>query len=400
MVLDCISTKGESDQNMKVGIISINAHTKVLNFASPLHSYAFQQYLFQHGIDNVIIDYKPVYYNNFDPRHPLFYFVDHPKKKESAQKAELKKWRNLFFERESRYDKVDAFLKKYYHTTDVCYDPWLIDEKDPGYDCYICVTDIIWKYNPNTGFDKGFFLAGKTMEGKGKIAYSASRGAKGYTKQQEEQFLELTKDFDFISVREKSLKEYMESICDKPVTQVIDPVFLQEKEFYFNLANKPKKKGYVLLYVVMDKSHDLVETAVRFAVEHDLDVIELSEDMEDAHIPEGTSHPVLYDLGVEDWLGYMENASYIFTNSFHGCCLSIIMQKQFFAGPRVGDKIDNLLEMFNLQNRRVNMGKDDSETLKQSIDYEPVEALRKKYIQESEEFLLGAIKQIEQKMKK
>ena len=36
---------------MKIGIISINAHTKVLNFASPLHSYAFQQFLKMHGYD-------------------------------------------------------------------------------------------------------------------------------------------------------------------------------------------------------------------------------------------------------------------------------------------------------------------------------------------------------------
>lgn len=40
---------------MKIGIISINAHTKVLNFASPLHSYAFQQFLKMHGYDSVII---------------------------------------------------------------------------------------------------------------------------------------------------------------------------------------------------------------------------------------------------------------------------------------------------------------------------------------------------------
>ena len=46
---------------MKIGIISINAHTKVLNFASPLHSYAFQQFLKMHGYDSVIIDYKPNY---------------------------------------------------------------------------------------------------------------------------------------------------------------------------------------------------------------------------------------------------------------------------------------------------------------------------------------------------
>ena len=58
---------------MKIGIISINAHTKVLNFASPLHSYAFQQFLKMHGYDSVIIDYKPNYYGQYNPRHPLFY---------------------------------------------------------------------------------------------------------------------------------------------------------------------------------------------------------------------------------------------------------------------------------------------------------------------------------------
>ena len=60
---------------MKIGIISINAHTKVLNFASPLHTYAFQQFLLNHGIEATIIDYKPVYYKAFDARHPLFYNV-------------------------------------------------------------------------------------------------------------------------------------------------------------------------------------------------------------------------------------------------------------------------------------------------------------------------------------
>ena len=43
---------------MKVGIISINAYTTVLNFASPLHSYAFQCFLDAHGIENVIVEYR------------------------------------------------------------------------------------------------------------------------------------------------------------------------------------------------------------------------------------------------------------------------------------------------------------------------------------------------------
>lgn len=56
---------------MKIGIISINMYCKGLNYACPLHSWAFQQFLAQHGIDGTIIDYKPDYYGrNYDLRHP------------------------------------------------------------------------------------------------------------------------------------------------------------------------------------------------------------------------------------------------------------------------------------------------------------------------------------------
>ena len=90
---------------MKIGIISINAHTKVLNFASPLHSYAFQQFLKMHGYDSVIIDYKPNYYGQYNPRHPLFYQLSHPMKNKKKQRAALKKWLKLFIPRQIRFDE-------------------------------------------------------------------------------------------------------------------------------------------------------------------------------------------------------------------------------------------------------------------------------------------------------
>ena len=99
---------------MKIGIISINAHTKVLNFASPLHSYAFQQFLKMHGYDSVIIDYKPNYYGQYNPRHPLFYQLSHPMKNKKKQRAALKKWLKLFIPRQIRFDKFQRFIDKYY----------------------------------------------------------------------------------------------------------------------------------------------------------------------------------------------------------------------------------------------------------------------------------------------
>lgn len=72
---------------MKIALISINAHTKVLNFASPLHTYVFQQFLLDNGIKTTIVDYKPVYFKNFDVEHPLFYYIDHPCKDRSQAKG-------------------------------------------------------------------------------------------------------------------------------------------------------------------------------------------------------------------------------------------------------------------------------------------------------------------------
>ncbi len=96
-----------------------------------------------------------------------------------------------------------------------------------------------------------------------------------------------------------------------------------------------RKKGFVLVYVVMGTNPNIVETAINFAKVRDLDVIELSEFIEHQGIG-GEDHEFIYDIGIEEWLGYMHEAEYIFTNSFHCCVFSIIFNKQFFAGKLSG----------------------------------------------------------------
>lgn len=385
---------------MKIGIISINAHTLVLNFASPLHTYAFQQFLEQKGIESTIIDYKPSYYGDFDVRHPLFYYKDHPDEDPVKQARRIQKWETLFQERERRYDRFEEFIQKYYKKTDICYTAETLETQDPGFDCYICATDVIWKSNKNTGFDTGYFLGCKSMDKKKKIAYAASRGPSEYTPEESQQFFNYLKDYSYISVREKSLQSYIEDNSELSATHVLDPVFFHEKEFYYDLAVPPKKKGYVLVYIVMSQSKDILKTAARFARFHNLEVIELSEYKNHENIPKGTHHEVIYDIGVEEWLGYMQNAAYIFTNSFHACCFSIIFGKQFFVGERNGDKIDSLLEMFQLNNRRIlGVAALQADALA-DIDYPVIDKLRRKYVKSSKKFLLRAIRGTKRTLRK
>ncbi len=99
---------------MKIGLISINTHTRVLNFASPIHTVAFQHFLEKHGIETTIIDYQPRYYGKFDIRHPFFFYIENPYKNKERQLTALKEWKDLFYLQEKRHDRFKAFEKKYY----------------------------------------------------------------------------------------------------------------------------------------------------------------------------------------------------------------------------------------------------------------------------------------------
>ena len=53
-------------------------------------------------------------------------------------------------------------------------------------------------------------------------------------------------------------------------------------------------------------------------------------------------------------MGYIKNATIIFTNSFHGICFSINYRKCFYAAFRKNaedSRLVNLLNVFNLSNR-------------------------------------------------
>ncbi|MFC2661925.1 MAG: polysaccharide pyruvyl transferase family protein, partial [Eubacterium sp.] len=388
-------------------IISINTHTRVLNFASPIHTVAFQHFLEEHGIETTIIDYQPRYYGSYDIKHPLFYYIEHPYKNQERQELALHEWKDLFYLQEKRYQRFQEFKQKYYtKMTERCYTWKTLNEEDPGFDCYICATDVIWKRNRVTGFEPGYFLALNAMKGKNKIAYAPSRGATDYTIAQEKEFLKLIADFDFISARERSFKDYIDRITGLTVPHVLDPVFLNDVSYYREMMTPPPaqhlpdpKQKYLLIYIVMERPEELVKEACRFAAKNNMQVIELGQQLGNADILEGYHHDVVYDIGIEEWLWYMDHAEYIFTNSFHACCFSILMHKQFFAGDRTGDKIDSVLEMFDLTWRRLPYsemkGDLDRAMKKDPIEFNQVDEILERQRKISEDYILGAISELE-----
>ena len=405
---------------MKIGIIAINMYSKGLNFACPLHTYAFQQFLLEKGFDATVINYKPIYFDNFDLRNPYHYYAIKYKERAAQkpdtaegialQKEKLKEfkkkrdsWEPLQAERAVRYDKFESFIQSRYKKTEICYDSDLLEVMDPGFDCYICATDVIWKNQPGNGYDRGFFLASSCMENKWKISYAASRGVYLANSDEEHQtFFHYIKDIDFISVREASLKQYIEEHSDRNAELVLDPVLLHTRDFYDSFSTPPKDQHYIFLYYVMEKAADTITQAVNFARLHKLKIIEVTDlPLKNGRLSKYTDieHELHLDIGIEEWLGYLSHADYVFTNSFHACCFCILFEKEFFAGFRKGDKVSNILNALGLSERSITAETDLSQVSTERIDYTPVRKLLQKLKFDSESFLLNALKEVQKKQK-
>ena len=139
-----------------------------------------------------------------------------------------------------------------------------------------------------------------------------------------------------------------------------------------------------------------IQKALAFAKEKGLELIILSSYESNVHLPKEGDYKVIYNVGPDEWLGYIEQAEYIFTNSFHACAFSILFEKQFYVGARHGDKVDTILKTFDLEDRRFTKTYDSTKSAK-PIDYSKVGQLLEEKRKASGDFILNAIHSVEKK---
>ena len=64
-------------------------------------------------------------------------------------------------------------------------------------------------------------------------------------------------------------------------------------------------------------------------------------------------------MGPDEWLGYIKNAEYIFTNSFHGFSLSLNYNKQVWVALTAGSRNSRILDLakrYGVMDRVINNG--------------------------------------------
>lgn len=266
------------------------------------------------------------------------------------------------------------------------------------FDAFVVGSDQVWRPR-YFGKIENAFLDFTSCLDVVRVAYAASFGTDQleYDFQQIENCSALLKDFNGVSVREDSAvsmcDEWFE--CDRAV-QVLDPVMLLPKEHYEGIA-----KGYATgrthframeYFLDVPGNIDNVRRLVKRAA--GLEVVDVSVPA-DRRIP--VSKRVVPPL--ESWLSEIADASFVLTDSFHVCVLSILFHKPFLVvanAARGLSRIESLLRTFSLESRLVQGidPDDDGEGWLMEIDWDNVDRILEARKSESLAFLEKYLKTV------
>lgn len=251
------------------------------------------------------------------------------------------------------------------------------------YDAYIVGSDQVWRpiYNSESAFN-AMFLRGVQDDSVKCIAYGASFGKDEweFNDAQTEMAQEEIKKFDAVSVRETSGIDLCKKYLNKDAELVLDPTLLHDKEFYSGLVSHSalkKTPGQSISCYILD--NDAGKERV---------LKEISEKLGASVHRLGRSKPHAMQPPVEEWLATFLTADYVVTDSFHGVAFAINFNIPFTVidnKMRGSTRIDSILNLFNLQQRR------EPSSFDEPINWEEVNKKKEIMRKSSIDFLISSL---------
>lgn len=331
--------------NMKVGVVTFhNAH----NYGATLQTWALQKTLKKLDAEPCVVHYHPD-------------IIDHLYEVPKLDTA-AKRWKYLSKKSERvrrrkikiKYHRYRAFLNQNL-TMAGDYRTWEeLKNNPPGLDCYIVGSDQVWNPDHTGGFDPAYILDFAEERAK-KIAYAASVGRERFPAQYREQYKSAIQKFDAVSVREPSAAAEVSEAFGREVPVVLDPTLLLERAEYDEIkVPSERKEKYILVYM-METNKKLVRLANRLSVVTGLPIIQRRQGKVFRNeLPSFfTEHP-------GEFLGEIEKAEYVVTNSFHGTVFSIIYERPFISmlHSETGSRTSDLLMELGMEKHLLMDGKD------------------------------------------
>ena len=333
---------------VKIAMITFSC---AFNYGAVLQTYGLYSYLKNRGHEIYVIDYIPDRYNldaeNYADmaikRTRLWKYIPFSKTVwKKTRLAQMKQNRANFRQ----------FLEKNIKLTHKYFSFEELSKDVPDADLYITGSDQVW--NPDFVWegliDKPYYFAFLSDEAK-KISYASSFGKSKLTDSELEIAKKYLSKYNYLSVREKTGVDVIKAMGLDAV-EVADPTVLAGREVFSELAKKNSwmDMPYMVLFQITFHQ-ELYEACKSIANKNGLKLILLIPDVFQASNLDYEGKIVL--PSVEEWIGYLENAAYVVTDSFHATVFSIMFERPFSSYAMAGynGRIYNILNKLDLDKR-------------------------------------------------
>lgn len=288
---------------MKIGILS---QSMGRNYGGILQQYALSKYLESLGHSVIILNRQPNNGGAF--KRAILQCLKH---------VGVKRYQTSG----TKEGNIDRFINREFIISKPLYSGSSLSKvcKKEHLDAVIYGSDQIWRRAFELRYGLDYFGASTPLSIR-QIAYAPSFGLDvwEYTAKETANIKNSLSNFYAISSREESGVKLISDFLGLKASLVCDPTMLLEKEHYEKLTSYQfPQNPYCFVYWLGDKESmdSVINDYTNRGEKKEIIAINLRDHKE---LP-----------GIEQWLGYIKNAEYVITDSFHGTVFAILFKKQF-----------------------------------------------------------------------
>ncbi len=336
----------------------ITTFQSAYNYGAILQAYALQECLNENFAETSILDYHNKEIDASYQNPHLKDYIHNPKN------AIFKTVQGILYKGKKR--KIDDFRNRYLKLTKR-YDAVNISDAKNEADIFVTGSDQVWNYLI-VDRDGTYYL--DFADEKRTCSYAASFGVASIPTEYQGFYKENLNNIDYVSVRESAGAEIVKDMTGRDAKVMPDPTLLVNREVWNRLSITPDIKGKYILVYKITKADKLLKFSKKLSERTGLPIVYIPNDLKS-----GSIGKLKTNVGPEEWLGYIKNAEYVVTNSFHGTVFSILFNKKFFSevSSKVNpstSRLNSLLKMFGLERRTIEQFTEN--LLTEEIDSEAV----------------------------
>ena len=222
------------------------------------------------------------------------------------------------------------------------------------YDIIMSGSDQVW--NPEA-LDPTYLLQWVPV-GKKKVSYGSSLSVTKIPEKYYDIYRKSLSSFDAISIRDVQCREQLSQIIKRDVYTVVDPVVLLgrsallQRQKNIELGNKP----YIFCYFLGNKVVHR-KKAIEYAEQHGLEIKAVVNCGFDFKADKDLQKYAIWDVDPNQFIFCIQNAQFVFTDSFHATVISTLLHKDFVVfekdnnRPTQNTRIKEFLTLAGLDER-------------------------------------------------